>query len=183
MNWFRDPGKALYKVAKDGKESEVARLLRKGAPLEWTDRIGNENIVRQLLAAGANVHHEGQVRHLEAGARLQTGWNRWTVLDIVAYYGDVAIARHVLIAGAEVIAVSEFGQTARDIAKENNVQAATSGDITRVRNLLATGFDASALNDVCLRLHFCPPELSSRVERHRCWPRLPKDMMRLWNCC
>ncbi|OQR89470.1 hypothetical protein ACHHYP_06271 [Achlya hypogyna] len=103
MNWFRNPGKALYEAACEGKESEVARLVQKGAPIEWTDKIGDtplccaarlgrDGVVQQLIAAGANVHHK------------RSFW-LCTPLHSAANDGHVTTVRLLIAAGADVNAV------------------------------------------------------------------------------
>ncbi|OQR91705.1 ankyrin repeat and protein kinase domain-containing protein 1 [Achlya hypogyna] len=102
------PRNDMYFAAEGGKEAEVARLLQKQAPLEWTDERedtpllkaashGHEGVVRQLIAAGANVHHEN--------------YYQWTPLHNAAYGGHVAIVRQLLAAGAEINAVNKNGVT------------------------------------------------------------------------
>ncbi|OQR85713.1 protein kinase [Achlya hypogyna] len=130
----------------DGNELEVARLLRRGAPLEWTYNVsddgraalrpyfGLENIVRQLIAAGANVHHKNDVCHLEA--------NQWTPLHFAALNGHVESARHLIAAGADINSVTRAGQTLLHLAVLGDAQ-----DI--LTELLQTaGIDVSISNEL-----------------------------------
>ncbi|OQR80532.1 ankyrin repeat and protein kinase domain-containing protein [Achlya hypogyna] len=129
-------GQELFSAAGDGKESEVARLLLKGAPLEWTDRyeqtplciaaiLGHEGVVRQLIAAGANVHHEDKLQ--------------FTPFHFAAYKGHVESAHHLIAAGADVNAVTENKYTPLHYASADGKDAL-------VRLLLEAGADTSLTN-------------------------------------
>ncbi|OQR94498.1 hypothetical protein ACHHYP_01269 [Achlya hypogyna] len=170
MNWFRNQGEVLFEAASQGNESVVARLLQKGAPLEWTDsygetplsiaaNYGHEGVVRQLIAAGANVHHknnggntplsiaahygrEGAVQQLiAAGANIHhTNNHQWTPLHYAAFFGYVESARQLLAAGADINAVDKSIGTPLHWASEIGYDA-------MVRLFLEAGADLSLKDD------------------------------------
>ncbi|OQR85672.1 protein kinase [Achlya hypogyna] len=151
---------------------------------------GREGVVRQLIAAGANVNHKGN--------------DQFTSLIYAAVKGHVTCARRLLAAGADVNAANKSMNTARDIAKGYNnsnvlraldevqpsglVRAAEEGYLMRVRHLLATGSDVnkpdsdgSLLNIARRRGHgfvdlkMAPVKVMSEVMAGRLRPSLRAD--------
>jgi hypothetical protein len=150
----------LMYAALRGDATRVRWLLERGAsaalshtgyaPLTWAAERGHLEVVRILLAAGANVRAE-----TVCGVR-----RGWTALHSASSSGDVEVVRALLAAGADVtVAYSLNLYTALHFA-------AVAGSVDIVCELLAAGADA-ALEDVdgCTARQILTEEHPARV-----WP-------------
>jgi ankyrin repeat protein len=99
-----------------------------GYPLEAAAHYGNEEVVRMLLHAGANVNAQGGYygNALQAAAR----------------YGRVNLVRILLGAGADVNAQGRVHDTALESATQRG-----HDEVTKI--LLAAGADKAAKDEIC----------------------------------
>ncbi|OQR97472.1 serine/threonine-protein kinase TNNI3K-like [Achlya hypogyna] len=126
--------------------------------------FGLENIVRQLMAAGANVHHKND--------------NQWTPLHFAALNGHVESARHLIAAGADINAVTRYKSTPAHLASEWGYDAMVrllleAGADTRLTNTVRTSFRPLASHECCGKEK--APETSPRKKLHQRTPCLGRS--------
>ena len=156
----------LMSAARSGDRDTVERLLAAGADVDaaerergqtalmWAAAQGHADVVRLLAAAGADLHARSRVWHqLENTAgntnpignfRMAHGGS--TALLFAARNGDVATARALLAAGADVDDTAAAGTSAL-------VVAAHSGHGALAELLLAEGADPNAAEAGYSALH------------------------------
>ncbi|OQR91706.1 hypothetical protein ACHHYP_20174 [Achlya hypogyna] len=175
----------LYTASENGHEDVVRQLIAAGAdvnhenengrtPLSIAAFRGREGVVQQLIAAGADINAVGFNKQtpLHAAAETEGAESaRLTPLHCASQCGYDEVVQLLLEAGANPslkdyvstllppFRITREGEFARYYAIEKDytyvlrafdealVQAAASGDISRVRDLLATGVDANTSND------------------------------------
>lgn len=144
----------LFSAAASGRADEVERLLKGGAaadeknaagltPLMTAARAGHLEVMRLLIAAGANINlfndeyetcalfqamawrNVEAVKVLtDAGADVNLfGKNGFTALMHAAYKADRSLIKHLVSAGADIRAKNSDGQTALDIFKSASPSA------------------------------------------------------------
>ncbi|MGE3804044.1 MAG: ankyrin repeat domain-containing protein [Gemmataceae bacterium] len=134
----KNPGIQLSKAAKKGDLAALQAALAEGAPLEWRNRDdytplmvatenGHSEIVRALLAAGADPH----------GAATNTGAD---ALYIACAQGHLDIVEELLQRGADVNPPADRGGTGYTPL----MAAALSGNLELVQRLVAAGANVQA---------------------------------------
>ena len=128
----------MYRAARQGDLSAVARLVDAGAAVGWRDkdgwtalhgaaRKGHRDIVRYLVEHGADV--EATVRGGPGGA---------TALHLSAFYGHLELVKYLVARGANL--------AARERLSGGTVlyYAVSGGSLAVVRYLVEQGADVSA---------------------------------------
>jgi ankyrin repeat protein len=108
---------ALHWAVHGGQEEVVAFLIGEGAGVNSRDLHG---FVPLMVAA---VHgHLGVVkmllRHVEAEALQERGWDGMTALHLAAYKDHPEVVRLLLLAGADPTVVDDGGMTPRALAED-----------------------------------------------------------------
>lgn len=132
----RAAAEALLGAAGEGREGDVAALLRRGVPVDVTDGQGNTplllatardriGVARLLIAAGADVNRQNRIHdsaYLLAGAA-----------------GHLEILELTLAHGADLRSTNRYGGTAL-------IPACERGHVEVVETLLTAGVDPDHVN-------------------------------------
>ena len=107
-------GEELYKAVSEGDVKKVAKLLEKGADVDYVQ--GKEQW-RTLHVAARKGYREIVPLLIEAGADLAAQeHDGWSALHLAAYSGHTEIVEALMEGGAPVDATTEDGWTAVDVA-------------------------------------------------------------------